>query len=136
MRCGKVKKRRFGISVPEDLASVLDRLAERLGIDRSRLVCEALEIYVRHHASYLGGRCCGILTVTGLANSSQILKIIEGFRDVVHEFSHTHAGEECVNVLVVSGPSSRIAELHARLMSLPRCGVKYVPVGGASEGQT
>ncbi|OYT61546.1 MAG: CopG family transcriptional regulator [Thermofilum sp. ex4484_15] len=123
------RKRRFGISVPEELAKRLDELAESMGINRSKLICEALEAYLHMYAySPRGGRCCGVLTVTGLTDSARLLRLIEGFRDVVHEFSHTHAEGECVNILIVSGPTHRVAELRSRLVNSFKGDVRYLPL--------
>ena len=123
-------KRRFGVSIPEDLAKHLDILVERLGTNRSKIICEALEKYIYDYLHYMSSRqCCGIIAITGLVSSGELMRIIEENRDIVYDYSHTHAGGVCVNTIIVSGPSSKITELHKKLLSLPKCGVKYIPIG-------
>jgi len=125
------KKRRFGISIPEDMAISLDFLAEKLEMDRSRIVREALESYIRDHAHFcIPHECCGVITLAS-THSLKIFEIIEEFRDVINEYSHVHTGNECVNALIVSGPSGRIAELHKRLM--PFGNLRFIPVKNCRE---
>ncbi len=122
------RKRRFGVSLPEDVASDLDSLAEMLKVDRSKLVSEAVRTYVRDHAHYLiPHECYGVITLISNDNM-RLLKVIEEFKDIIREFTHVHIEENCVNALVVSGSSEKIAELHRRLLSFFR-NVRFVPLG-------
>ncbi len=122
-------KRRFGISIPEELAKYLDILADILRTDRSRLVCEALEKYIHDHMDYIAPHeCYGVMTIAGLTNSAQLMEIIEENRDVICGYTHTHTKGECIELIIVSGPSSRIAELHRRFLEIPKCRVRYMPV--------
>ena len=124
------KKRRFGVSIPEDVAISLDFLAEKLEMDRSRIVSDALELYIRDHAHYsTPHECCGVITLA--SHNLKILEIIEEFRDVIQEFSHVHTANVCVNALIVSGPSSRIAELHKKLM--PFGNLRFIPMKSCRE---
>ena len=121
------KKRRFGISIPEEVANDLDFLAERLNVDRSRIVCEAIRTYIRDHAHYLSPHeCYGVITLISNDNV-QLLRVIEEFKDIIKEFTHIHIDEKCINALVVSGCSTKIAELHRRLMS-SFCNVRFIPL--------
>lgn len=119
----KVKKRRFGVSIPEDLAKHLDDLASALKTSRSKLICEALKSYIYDHIHYLTlNECCGIIVVIG--SDSQILDIVEEHKDVICGYNHTHAGDSCINTLVVSGSTENVVKLHRRLMKL---GARYIP---------
>ncbi len=121
------KKRRFGISIPEDVANDLDFLAEILNVDRSKIVCEAIRTYIRDHAHYLSPHeCYGVITLISNDNV-QLLRVIEEFKDIIMEFTHIHIDEKCINALVVSGNSVKIAELHRRLMS-SFCNVRFIPL--------
>ncbi len=121
------KKRRFGISIPEDVASDLDVLAEKLNVNRSKLVCEAIRTYIRDHVHYLTPHeCYGVITLISNDNV-QLLKVIEEFKDIIKEFTHIHIDEKCINALVVSGSSTKIAELHKRLLSA-FYNVRFVPL--------
>ena len=122
------RKRRFGVSLPEDVASDLDSLAEMLKVDRSKLVSEAVRTYVRDHAHYLiPHECYGVITLISNDNL-KLLKVIEEFKDIIREFTHVHIEENCVNALVVSGSSTKIAELHRKLLDAFR-NVRFVPLG-------
>ena len=121
------RKRRFGISIPEDVANDLDFLAEKLNVDRSKLVCEAIRTYIRDHAHYLSPHeCYGVITLVSNDNV-QLLKVIEEFKDIIREFTHIHIDEKCINALVVSGSSTKIAELHKRLLSI-FYNVRFIPL--------
>ena len=121
------KKRRFGISIPEDVASDLDTLAEKLNVDRSKLVCEAIRTYIRDHVHYLSPHeCYGVITLISNDNV-QLLRVIEEFKDIIKEFTHIHIDEKCINALVVSGSSTKIAELHKKLLSA-FYNVRFVPL--------
>lgn len=121
------RKRRFGISIPEDVANDLDFLAEKLNVDRSKLVCEAIRTYIRDHAHYLSPHeCYGVITLISDDNI-QLLRVVEEFKDIIKEFTHIHIDEKCINALVVSGLSTKIAELHKKLLST-FYNVRYIPL--------
>lgn len=121
------RKRRFGISIPEDVASDLDILAEKLNVDRSKLVCEAIRTYIRDHVHYLSPHeCYGVITLISNDNI-RLLRVIEEFKDIIKEFTHIHIDEKCINALVVSGSSTKIAELHKRLLDI-FYNVRFVPL--------
>ena len=130
MPAGGGRKRRFGISVPEELAQDLDRLAEALSADRSRLVNEALRAFIEDHRHHLAPHeCTGLLIVVAAPGSSRVPDLLEDFRDVVQGYNHFHASGLCIEVLFVSGPSSRVRALHGAVLRAPGCSVRYVPVG-------
>ncbi len=128
-------KRRFGISIPDQLAEEVDRLAQALGVSRSTLITEALETYVdlkRHLVS--PHECQGVMVLVSnhdVNTSSPHMDIVHEFNDIVKGHLHVHLESACVNVLIVKGPSERIAMLEAKLRrSLRGCKVYYVPLGG------
>ena len=124
------RKRRFGISVPEDLAEALDRLAEALSADRSRLVSEALRAFMEDHKHHLvPHECTGLLIVVAAPGRSKVPSLLEEFRDVVQGYNHFHTPGFCIEVLFVSGPSARVSALHGAVLKEPSCSVRYVPVG-------
>ena len=121
------RKRRFGVSIPEDVASDLDFLAEKLNVNRSTLVCEAIRTYIRDHAHYLSPHeCYGVITLISNDNV-QLLRVIEEFKDIIREFTHIHIDEKCINALVVFGSSTKIAELHRRLLDV-FYNVRFIPL--------
>ncbi len=122
-------RRRFGISVSSSIAEWLDRLARRLGVDRSRLVERALESFLHEYAHYLyEHECQGVIIAVKRDGRGDTAKIIESFRDIVLSNMHHHIGDLCVDIVVVRGSSKRIAELHSALTSIKDCTVRYVPI--------
>jgi CopG family nickel-responsive transcriptional regulator len=118
--------RRFGVSIPEDLAKALDDLAEKLGVSRSEIVREALRLYLAEHAHYtVKHRCCGMITV--VTKGVKDLSAVEEFKDVVSTFSHIHVEDYCINSLVVYGDSDKIAELHRALLRVSE-NVRFIPL--------
>ncbi|RLG86148.1 MAG: CopG family transcriptional regulator [Thermoprotei archaeon] len=122
------RKRRFGISLPEELAEKLDTLSRKLSVDRSSLVEMALREFIHDHTHYLYEHVCrGIMIVHRHGNNEQFLAIVEKFRDIIRSYSHTHIDGVCFELLIVSGSSSRICQLHRELSLLPRCRTRYIP---------
>ncbi len=125
------KKRRFGISVPERLASLLDELSTRTGVDRSKLVTEAITSYVNDHLHYLTPHYCyGIMIIDVEEEKGEIpAGLLARYRDVVLLHVHTHLEGRCVNILVVRGDSKQIAGLHTSLALLnPNYRIRYIPL--------
>ncbi len=124
-----MSRRRFGISVSSSIAEWLDKLAKRLGVDRSRLVERALESFLHEYAHYLyEHECKGVMIAVKRNGSGDTAKIIEKYRDIVLSNMHHHIGDLCVDILVVKGSSKKIAELHSALTSIKDCIVRYVPI--------
>ncbi|BEP18531.1 nickel-responsive transcriptional regulator NikR [Pyrofollis japonicus] len=121
-------RRRFGVSVPEHIANWLDKLAKRLGIDRSRLVERALESFLHEHAHYLYEHDCrGVMIAVSKDAGVDFARIVEKYRDIVVSSLHQHIDGFCLEILVVKGPSTRIAELHSDLENISKCTIRYVP---------
>ncbi|MCE4599163.1 MAG: CopG family ribbon-helix-helix protein [Desulfurococcales archaeon] len=122
-------KRRFGISIPEAMASDLDRLASRLGIDRSKLVERAIKAFLDDYTHLMVPHTCsGILILSCDDVDEKIVsRVIEEYRDIASARLHTHVEARCIETLVVYGDSSRIAEIHSALEKAG-CNVRYVPL--------
>ncbi len=119
-------KKRFGVSLPAELADAVDRIAGSMAITRSELVERAVKLYVKSYRHYSEPhRCGGVLLVSGRGRS--IEGIIEEYRDIVVQYTHIHVRGKCLKVIVVEGPSTRIASLHSRLESLG-CTARYIPL--------
>ena len=127
----KSSKRRFGISIPENLARDLDKLASKLSIDRSSLVSEAIRTYVHDHLHYLTPhKCMGILILFSNVendNYRKLLKIIEEYRDIIISYTHHHIEEKCIEVLILSGSSEKIRSLH-REFTVLGYKARYLPL--------
>lgn len=124
-------KRRFGISIPEDMARDLDKLASKLSIDRSSIVCEAIRTYIHDHLHYLTPhKCMGVLILfshISRNNYKKFFNIIERYRDVIISYTHHHIEEKCIEVLILSGSSEKIQSLHREFMVIG-CKARYLPL--------
>ncbi len=116
--------RRFGVSIPENLANDLDRLSRTLGVSRSEIVREALRAYLSEFSHYLTEHdCCGIIATI----STGVLDVVEEYKDIISNYTHVHVGNSCVNSFLVFGNSERIAEFHKKLLSVCEH-VRYIPL--------
>jgi len=124
------EKRRFGISIPSELADKLDKLSEKLGCDRSRIVRMAIENIVHDHLYYLvKHRCRGIIVVKG---SEDILDLIEKYRDLVIAYNHYHLADTCIATIIVDGFSTDITRLHREILGRG-CSSRYIPLDYRSD---
>ncbi len=123
------RRRRFGVSIPEELASSLDALAAKLGRDRSSLVAEALRTYIHDHIHLLEPHRCAGVIIAWSRDGDGLRQRLEEYMDIVKGHMHTHIAGYCVNILVVEGDSERIARLTRSLASLPGCVARYIPLG-------
>ncbi len=124
---GVSRRRRFGVSVPVGLAFELDELAERLGVDRSSLVVQALKTFIHDHLHILKPHhCTGIIVSSGPGERINA-DIIEKHREIVKSYNHYHVNGLCIITIIVSGESEKIMEL-TRDLSRSGCGVRYIPL--------
>ena len=124
------RRRRFGVSIPEDLAHKLDTLAEIMGIDRSSLVGKAVENLVEEYEHYVREHICqGVMVIVQGDNAirPRLSELLEEYSDIVLLSFHYHVGGRCLEVAVVKGFSRRIAEMHSRLEKIG-CKVRYIPL--------
>ncbi len=125
-----MQKVRFGISIPMELARDVDKISEALGVDRSMVVRSALEEHVslyKHRATEHD--CAGILVAFSRDETpAEFSKVIDEFKDLVANYSHSHVRCGCMNIIVVQGPSCKVIELHKKLCSL-KLSVRFIPVG-------
>jgi CopG family nickel-responsive transcriptional regulator len=132
-----VAKRRFGVSVPEELAEKLDRLSEIMRVDRSNLVSRAVEIFVEEYEHYIREHICqGVMVVVQADNSRrpEVSRLLEEYSDIVLLSLHHHVDSSCLEIVVVKGPSRRIAEMHSRLERIG-CKVRYIPLARVNGGR-
>ncbi len=128
-------KKRFGVSLPVELAEDLDRLAEELDSDRSSIIAEALRTYIHDHLYYIHRhKCLGILV--SIRNKDSRLKpsinYIEKYSDIIKNYNHIHIDNLCIEILIVHGGSDRIARLHSILKKYTPC-VRYIPLASLRE---
>jgi CopG family nickel-responsive transcriptional regulator len=127
-------KKRFGVSVSRSLAESLDMVAGMLGLDRSSVVELALrgllEDYTHHVIPH---DCVALIAHICDRDLVEVATVIGGYGELRITQLHSHAGEKCIQILLVSGSSSVIADFYSKLAKLKGCRVKYMPLHEMSE---
>jgi len=120
-------KRRFGISINSDIAMALDEIAKNFGLDRSRLVEEAIRSYIEEYKHFTKKHICrGIFIVRNKGGEPKIDEVFEDYRDIIVSHSHHHIAGECILTVIVYGDSERVTELHKKLLC--SCTTRYIPL--------
>lgn len=124
-----MRRRRFGVSLEEEIYEELTRLSEALGVDRSRLVAMAAREFLAGKLHFARQHECeGVLVASYSSDrKGEIDELLERNGSLVVSRSHFHSrGGCCVEVLYLRGSSESVWELHAAISRLCReC--RYVP---------
>lgn len=124
------RKKRFGVSLDEDVFEALDGVAKGLGVDRSRLVALATREYLAGQLHFTKPHECeGVLILSYTSSEkNEVDKLLESNGSLIVGRSHFHAKAGCcVEMLYVRGFSDSIWNLHASANRICReC--RYVPV--------
>ena len=124
-----MSKRRFGVSVSRGVAESLDVIANSLGLDRSSLVEIALrgllEDFTHHIVPH---RCVALIVNVCDKDPGEAASLVESYRELGITQLHSHTGEKCLQILLVTGPSSVISDLYSKLAKLKGCRSKYIPL--------
>jgi len=127
-------KKRFGVSVSRSLAESLDMVAGMLGLDRSSVVELALrgllEDYTHHVIPH---DCVALIAHICDRDLVEVATVIGDYGELRITQLHSHTGEKCIQILLVSGSSSVIADFYSKLAKLKGCRVKYMPLHEISE---
>ena len=108
---------RFGVYIPKDLAKEVEECMRRLGIEsKSRLVQEALRLFIAEHRWRLGGKVVGAI---GIVYSHDVSGADEELTDVQHRHLdvvvsavHVHLDpKNCLLIVIVRGDSEEIRRL-------------------------
>ena len=111
------EKKRFGVYVPEDLARDLEACMKTLGLkSKSKLVQEALRLFINEHKWKLRGKAVGIV---GVVYNHEAQDVDEKLTDIQHEYLdviissvHVHLDERrCMLAIIVRGSTKKIREL-------------------------
>jgi len=117
------------VSLEQDKAETLTKLAEALGGDRSSLISMAVEEFLEEKFHLLPPHPCeGVLIVSYPPDREErVFKAAEEYKDYIVGKLHVHnAAGLCVEIIYVRADSSRIAELHSK-MRMNRCKCRFVP---------
>ncbi|MCD6301354.1 MAG: ribbon-helix-helix domain-containing protein [Staphylothermus sp.] len=122
------KKKRFGISVPVELAEELDRLSKCLNCDRSKIIVSALKPYIHAHSHYMKPHICkGVLIAFSTGEKSRINNLIDRYRDIIQGYIHSHIDNNCIEVFIIKGLSEEIKKLDSELRKEGK-EVRYIPI--------
>lgn len=119
-------KKRFGISVPAEIAEKLDAIAYEVRADRSSLVVKAIEEYIHDELHYSGEHTCSgllVLVGCGILGHSELGDLIS----IVKASCTAHLGGRLVTVLFVEGSYTRIALLRKALLRKSET-LRYIPL--------
>ena len=123
-----MSKRRFGVSLPADIADDLDELARLVGSDRSSIVAEALKQFIHDHLHYMvRHKCMGIIVSVKSRESYSKSSLIDEFENIVKNYIHYHMEGLCIEIFFVMGDSEEIVKLHNKLRKITPH-VRYIPL--------
>lgn len=123
-------KRRFGISLPEDLVERIDALSSRLGASRSFVIHDLISEVLEDRTHLLKPhRCKGVLIIVYKGeNREHVSKVMERFREYLTTTMHHHTEGTCVDICILEGESEHILELESQLRRVEGVGEKYLPL--------
>lgn len=121
---------KIGVYIPGDLARELAKISENIGVKSiSRMVQEALRLYIAEHMWKTGGvvvGAIGILYDHDVENVDEVLTDTQHrFLDLVVSAIHVHLDQRnCVLLIIVKGSTEKIKSMISNIENLK--GVKAV----------
>ncbi len=115
---------KFGVYIPKDLLEELEKVMSDINIkSKSKLVQEALRMFIVEQKWRLAGRAVGVL---GLVYDHTIHEVDEKVTDIQHKYLdivvaalHVHLDPiRCMLLIVVRGDTNRIKDLYRELMGI------------------
>jgi len=124
-------KRRFGVSLSEELVEKIDALSSELKVSRSKLIQDILAEVIEDRTHLLTPHTCrGVLIVVSRGGSSDLVsKVLERYSHCILARTHHHAGEACVDIGLVEGESEVILRIERELRRIKDVGERYLPFG-------
>lgn len=118
--------KRFGVSLPTELAEAVDKLSQELGVTRSDVVANAVQEYLEARKSHADHECIGV--VLALADDmSDLGDVIEGNRDYLLAYTHMHVEGKCLAIAVVKGNGGQLQRIAMELSKKAQV-VRYTPL--------
>ncbi|MEM2124812.1 MAG: nickel-responsive transcriptional regulator NikR [Candidatus Methanosuratincola sp.] len=108
---------RFSISVEPDLVREFDSIVERLNLNRSKAIQQAMRLFLsEHYWSKIEGESAGAIVVVydhGIRLAEEELTDLQhGFREVINSVLHIHIDERnCLEIIAVRGEAVKVKEL-------------------------
>lgn len=121
-------KRRFGISIPDELLEKLDSLSRELEVSRSLLIEELINDVIEERSHLLKPhRCRGILIVISRVPEGAT-RVLERYASCIVSRSHHHSEGCCIDVSFVEADSSEIMSLRKELKRIKGVSERYLPL--------
>ncbi len=115
---------KFGVYLPEELANELNECMKVLGVSsKSRLIQEALRLFINENRWRLGGKAVGTIGVIydhTVPDVDEVLTDIQhDYLDIVISTIHVHLDKRrCMLNILVKGNVDRIKELLSKLINV------------------
>ncbi|MEM0199002.1 MAG: ribbon-helix-helix domain-containing protein [Desulfurococcaceae archaeon] len=121
-----VSKKRFGVSIPADVAEVLDEIAAETRRNRSSLVAKAIEEYIHEELHYSREHTCsGLLILWGSEAPSD--RDLGDLRTIVKTSCSVRFADYVVTVLFVEGSYDKIRFLMSKVAGKTEFS-RYIPL--------
>jgi CopG family nickel-responsive transcriptional regulator len=104
--------KRFGVSLPQELAEAIDKISQETGATRSEVVAAALQEYLEMQKDHKkpGHQCLGVVMAVTDA-FSDVGDAIEENRAHIVAYTHLHVEGMCLTIVVVKGGGEEIEKL-------------------------
>ncbi|AAL63889.1 CopG family ribbon-helix-helix protein [Pyrobaculum aerophilum] len=120
--------KRFGVSLPKQVAEEVERLSQEIGVTRSEIVAAALQEYLESRRDHVKPEhnCMGI--VLALSSSfSDIGEIIESYKPFIVAYTHLHVEGKCLTITVVRGDGGEVEKMVLEMGRRAQV-IRYVPL--------
>jgi CopG family nickel-responsive transcriptional regulator len=120
--------RRFGVSLPPEIADAVEKIAQEAGVTRSEVVATALQEYLESRRNHKepGHQCLGVVMAVTDA-FSDIGDAIEQNKAYILAYTHLHVEGMCLTIAVVKGGGEEIEKLTLEMSRKARL-TRYVPL--------
>ncbi|MCS7103587.1 MAG: ribbon-helix-helix domain-containing protein [Candidatus Korarchaeum sp.] len=121
-------KRRFGISIPEELLEMLDIISRELMVSRSSLIEELIRDVIEERSHlFKPHRCRGVLIVISRVPEGAS-RVLEKYGSCIVSRSHHHSEGRCIDVSFVEADSTEVINLRRELKRVRGVSERYLPL--------